>query len=57
MSAFVLTFMAEWGDRSQIATIILGAREVRPTLLLREREGGGEEEKGRRNNKGETDDT
>lgn len=25
--AFVMTFLAEWGDRSQIATIILGARE------------------------------
>ena len=23
-----MTFLAEWGDRSQIATIILGAREV-----------------------------
>ena len=26
--SFVMTFLAEWGDRSQIATIILGAREV-----------------------------
>ena len=25
--AFIMTFLAEWGDRSQIATIILGARE------------------------------
>ena len=25
--ALTLTFLAEWGDRSQIATIILGARE------------------------------
>ncbi|KAH9513966.1 hypothetical protein Btru_031859 [Bulinus truncatus] len=27
LQALTLTFLAEWGDRSQIATIILGARE------------------------------
>ncbi|XP_070553094.1 putative divalent cation/proton antiporter TMEM165 isoform X2 [Ptychodera flava] len=27
LEAFVLTFLAEWGDRSQITTIILAARE------------------------------
>ena len=29
LQSFTLTFLAEWGDRSQITTIILGAREVR----------------------------
>lgn len=27
LQAFILTFLAEWGDRSQISTIILAARE------------------------------
>jgi len=27
LQSLTLTFLAEWGDRSQIATIILGARE------------------------------
>ena len=28
IESFTLTFLAEWGDRSQITTIILAAREV-----------------------------
>ena len=27
IQAFTMTFLAEWGDRSQIATVILAARE------------------------------
>lgn len=28
LEAFTMTFLAEWGDRSQLTTIILAAREV-----------------------------
>lgn len=28
LQSFTMTFLAEWGDRSQLTTIILGAREV-----------------------------
>lgn len=28
LQAFTLTFLAEWGDRSQLTTIILVTREV-----------------------------
>lgn len=30
VETFILTFVAEWGDRSQIATIALGSAHVRP---------------------------
>ena len=30
--AFTMTFLAEWGDRSQLTTIILGSREVSKLL-------------------------
>jgi putative Ca2+/H+ antiporter (TMEM165/GDT1 family) len=29
LQAFTMTFLAEWGDRSQITTVVLAAREVR----------------------------
>lgn len=28
IETFTMTFLAEWGDRSQISTIVLAAREV-----------------------------
>lgn len=28
LQAFTMTFLAEWGDRSQIATVVMAAREV-----------------------------
>lgn len=28
IQAFTMTFLAEWGDRSQIATVVMAAREV-----------------------------
>lgn len=36
LQSMTLTFLAEWGDRSQIATIILGAREVSKQLVFLE---------------------
>lgn len=34
MQAASMTFLAEWGDRSQLATVILGAREVTISILF-----------------------
>lgn len=34
MQAFSMTFVAEWGDRSQLTTIILGARENVPGVII-----------------------
>lgn len=34
LESLTLTFLAEWGDRSQIATIILGAREVSTCSII-----------------------
>lgn len=34
VQAFTMTFVAEWGDRSQLTTIILGARENVPGVII-----------------------
>lgn len=34
IQAFTMTFVAEWGDRSQLTTIILGARENVPGVII-----------------------
>lgn len=34
LQAFTLTFLAEWGDRSQIATVVMAAREVSIFVFL-----------------------
>lgn len=35
VQSFTMTFLAEWGDRSQLTTIILGSREVKIFLFQR----------------------
>ncbi len=34
LQALTMTFLAEWGDRSQLATMILAAREVNLFLIF-----------------------
>lgn len=34
LQSFTLTFLAEWGDRSQFTTILLAAREVSPCFSV-----------------------
>ena len=34
IQSFTLTFLAEWGDRSQITTIVLAASDVSDVLVV-----------------------